>query len=160
MTAEEIAEAFNTASARGFWKAKHLNTKGKTFVLFDDDKSMVSFQYVLDTQEFQVKFRKVTGQFGDYANAIARGLTTILTALQAGGAPFKAPESAEGVEIVVKHNGAGNAVTCRVSGSGYYEPELSTDKGKDWELQQSPDDNDPYVFGELDGRKDDNDEII
>lgn len=119
MTAVEIAETFNACSARGVWKARPSGVGNKTMVWFDDNNSMVQFSYIVETGEFLVKFRKVVGSFGDYANAIARGLTSILSALQAGGLPFIAPKSHEGVEILIKHNGIGNMVSCR-----YLDPEI------------------------------------
>ena len=119
MTAEEIAEAFNVASERGKWDARSFKSGGSNQVHFDDHKSMVSFVYLVGEDHFLVKFRKTIGAFGDYANAIARGLTSILSALQAAGLPFVAPRSAEGIEIIVKHNGIGNQVSCR-----YLDPEI------------------------------------
>ena len=113
MTAEQIAEAFNTASPRGQWRAFNSEAGGISQVHFEDHKAMVAFKYIINTGEFQVVFRKAVGSFGDYANSIARGLTTILSALQAAGLPFVAHKSPEGVQIIIKHNGIGNQVSCR-----------------------------------------------
>lgn len=121
LTAEQIAEAFNTASPRQQWKA-HAFTKNNgaiNQVHFTSLQGMVQFIYVLETGEFLVKFVKVIAAFGDYANAIARGLASILSCLQAGGLPFVAPKGPEGVEIIIKHNGVGNMVSAR-----YLDPEI------------------------------------
>jgi hypothetical protein len=132
LTAERIAEAFNTASNRGAWRAVQQNKGSRSTVTFDDDKGMVKFIYVVDNSTttngkvgvgdaglFLVQFRKTIGNFGDYANAIARGLASILSALQAAGLPFHAPQGPEGVEIIIKHHGVGNMVSAR-----YLDPDV------------------------------------
>lgn len=114
MTGQEIAEAFNTASIRKNWKARAMGHKNRDVVHFEDRTGLIHLQYDTSTGEFLVTFKEAVASFGDYSNAIARGLLTVLSGLQAGGAPFVAPTGLEGMEIVIKHGGIGNQVSVRV----------------------------------------------
>lgn len=113
MTAAELAEAFNTACPRKNWKARGTSHMNRDIVHFEDRTGLVHLSYDCSTGEFGVSFKNAVASFGDYANGIARALLTVLSALQAGGAPFMAPQGLEGMEIVIKHGGIGNQVSVR-----------------------------------------------
>lgn len=113
MSAYEIAECFNTASTRVHWRAV-LNSNGKPSVVFADKHSgIIRLIYVPQDDVWLVQFKQVVASFANYANAIAKAYVSVLQALQAGGAPFQAPETLEQVEIVIRHGGLGNVVEVR-----------------------------------------------
>lgn len=113
MTGVEIAEAFNTANTRTNWRARAVALKNRDTVHFEDRTGLIHLVYDCSTCEFMVSFKAAVASFGDYANAIARALLTVLTSLQAAGLAFVAPAGLEGMEIVIKHGGIGNQVTVR-----------------------------------------------
>lgn len=132
MTGAEIAEAFNTANTRTNWRARAITLKNRDTVHFEDRTGLIHLVYDCTSGDFMVSFKSAVASFGDYANSIARGLLTVLTSLQAGGASFAAPAGLEGMEIVIKHGGIGNQVSVRYDAPPIYEhTELSVEIGAD-----------------------------
>lgn len=121
MTGVEIAEAFNTANTRTNWRARAVTLKNRDTVHFEDRTGLIHLVYDCSTGEFMVSFKAAVASFGDYANAIARALLTVLTSLQAAGLAFVAPAGLEGMEIVIKHGGIGNQVSVRYTALAVYE---------------------------------------
>lgn len=110
---EAMAEAFNASNTRLYWGARPISTTNKKLVYFANKTGAVSLQYDTDTGLFHVVFNRAVASFGDYANAIAKALLTVLSTLEAGGMPFSAPQGLEGMEIVLVHHGIGSNVTVR-----------------------------------------------
>lgn len=105
-TAEDIAEAFGVNCPKRNWAARIVKvTRGDKLtelVSFKDRQGLISIQYDTERDTFAVIFEKALASWGDYNNAIAKGLHTILTALQAGGLPFVAPASLD--DIIIRTN--------------------------------------------------------
>jgi hypothetical protein len=116
MTGAELAEAFNTACPRKNWRARAVAKGGNEIVHFEDRTGLVHLSYVVARGEFLVVFKQAVASFGDYANAICKALVTVLSGLQAGGAPFPAPPSLADAEIVIKHGGIGGQISVRWAG--------------------------------------------
>lgn len=105
--AEQLTEAFATNCPKKNWGARIIRVdRGGTLVeivSFKDRQGLISLQYDCERgqyRRFNVIFEKALASWGDYNNAIAKGLQTVLTALQAGGLPFVAPASLD--DIVVR----------------------------------------------------------
>lgn len=122
MLANDLAEAFHTNCPKRNWKARvsSITRAGELVeqVHFADRQGLVSFTYDMKAGEFRrfaVTFEKALASWGDYCAAIAKGVHTILSALQAGGLPFIAPNSLEDIAITTRYIGAGGSVTAEVA---------------------------------------------
>jgi hypothetical protein len=106
VTAELIAEAFGVNCPKKNWAARVVKvTRGDKLtelVSFKDRQGLISIVYDTERQRFSVTFEKALASWGDYNNAIAKWLQTVLTALQAGGLPFEAPASLD--DIIIRTN--------------------------------------------------------
>lgn len=122
MKANDIAEAFHTNCPKRNWKARigSISRAGELVeqVHFADRTGLISLTYDLQTGEyrrFSVTFEKALASWGDYVSAIAKGVHTIMAALQSGGLPFVAPNSLEDIGIITRYLGAGGQVTAELA---------------------------------------------
>jgi hypothetical protein len=118
---ETIAEAFNVNCPKKNWSARIVRTEygGRLHeaVSFKDRSGLLTLVYDVDEgdcRKFSVIFNKAQASWGDYTNAIARGLHTVLSALQAGGLAFVAPVAVDAIIVRTQFGGIGGNVTVEV----------------------------------------------
>lgn len=123
VTGITIAEAFTVNCPRKNWSARQYTMHGpegpREQVSFSDRQGLVSLTYDVQTgdkRRFSVSFNKAVASWGDYTNAIAKALQTVLSALEAGGLPFVAPVDPS--DIIVRTVWGGIGGVCTVE----YEP--------------------------------------
>jgi hypothetical protein len=102
LIAADVATAFNTASIRKTWTARHnsRSDSGRETVHFTTPQNLVTIVYVCETNKFAVRFNKFHAAWGDYMYSIANALYVVLTTLKAAGLPFEAPDDVDGIEII------------------------------------------------------------
>lgn len=102
LIAADVALAFNGATERKTWAARHYTKDGNETVLFTGGRqNLITLALDCDTRRFHVRFNRTHAAWGDYVTAIAKALYVVLTTLKAAGLPFEAPPDANGIEIVV-----------------------------------------------------------
>jgi len=102
LIAANVAMAFNTASLRKTWTARHNSRSdtGRETVHFTTPVGLVAIVYYCDTDQFAVRFNKFHATWGDYIYGIANALYVVLSTLKAAGLPFEAPDDVDGIEII------------------------------------------------------------
>jgi hypothetical protein len=91
MGADDLAQAFNAATERKYWKAILGGSRGMPTVIFKSRSSMVELTYYTQSNVFAVTYSKATCAFGDFMQSAYAALGTVLTALKATGHPVSAP---------------------------------------------------------------------
>lgn len=91
MTCDMIADAFNGATDRGYWRANVGGTLSHPCVMITSRSAMVSIIYRPDTGRFSVRFSRTACPFGDYLYSAHKGLAQVLQAFKAVGMDFACP---------------------------------------------------------------------
>lgn len=122
---EAIAEAFNVNCPKKYWSARIVRTQTggvmREAVSFRDRSGLITLIYDVDSgscRKFGVQFNRAVAAWGDYCNAIGKGLHTVLTALQAGGLPFVAPVALDTIIVRTAFAGVGGNVTVEIEPAG------------------------------------------
>lgn len=93
----DVANAFNQQNDKKNWKAVCTGE----LVHFSSTSGMVALVYDAADGTFAVKFNKFQGAFGDYVQAIRRGLFSVLNSLKSAGLPFEGPATVDDMEVVI-----------------------------------------------------------
>lgn len=97
VSADTIAQEFNGALERKYWRAIVGGSRTAPTVIFNSRSSMVVVTLHVQGGYFTVKFSKVACAFGDFMGATHRALFQILTALKACGMDYLVPQPPEGL---------------------------------------------------------------
>lgn len=118
---ETIAEAFNVNCPKKHWTARivraHYQGIMREMVSFKDRTGLITLTYDADDgdcRKFAISWNRAHAVWGDYINAIAKGLHTVMAALQAGGLPFVAPVSLDDIIVRTQFAAVGGRVTVEV----------------------------------------------
>lgn len=127
LSANEVANVFNQQNDKASWRAVCTGE----LVHFTSTNGMVALVYDAAAGTFAVKFNKFQGAFGDYVQAIRKGLFSILNTLKSGGLPFEGPPTVDDMTVLIRAASADD-ITCEWDTPAVYKhTELSITIGGD-----------------------------